>query len=251
MKSQKTLKAGKQLYGMYSNEDFEVWETLVNRQLPALHKAASTDYLRCLELLDFQNRKIPSFKEIRKTLLPLTAWQLHGVEEIVEIEPFLCLMTERKFPATTWIRAKEQMDYLEEPDMFHDVFGHVPLLADKRFAGFLQALGDLGVKFLKYPKAQIMVQRMYWFTVEFGLIEEQGRLKAYGAGIISSPGEMANFQTDKPEILPFDVEEIVATDFRTDVIQPKYFVIDSLEQLYQSKEKLQTILFDKFKARSA
>lgn len=251
MKSQKTLRAGKQLYEMYNDEDFEVWETLVERQLPALQKAASADYLRCLELLNFQNGKIPSFQKIRKTLLAGTAWQLHGVEEIVEIEPFLWLMTEKKFPATTWIRAKEQIDYLEEPDMFHDVFGHVPLLADERFAGFLQGLGDLGIQFLKYPQAQVMVQRMYWFTVEFGLIMEPDGLKAYGAGIISSPGELAHFQTDKPEIRPFGVKEIVSTDFRTDIIQPKYFVIDSLEQLYQSKEELQTILYNTFKARSA
>jgi len=245
MKDQKTLQNGQQVFDHYTAEDHEVWKILVERQLPNLQAHASKEYLRCLDILRFGNGKIPNFRKMEEALSWRTGWALHGVEEIVDIEPFLRLMVLKHFPATTWIRGRHQIDYLEEPDMFHDVFGHVPLLADEHFSGFLKALGVLGRQFMHEPKALLMVQRMYWFTVEFGLIDED-EVKAYGAGVISSPGELAHFQTETAVKRSFSVKEISETDFRTDIIQPLYFVIDSLEQLYQSVDEFRVLLEKNF-----
>jgi len=240
MKNIKTLNKGEQVFENYSAEDREVWRTLYNRQLPNF-KYFSQHYLDAIAAVGLDDGNIPNFKKIENVLQGSTGWRLSGVEEIVDLDGFLDLMKKRCFPATTWIREMSQLDYLEEPDMFHDVLGHVPLLNNSNFANFLQALGAVGHEFCDDEQALIMVQRMYWFTVEFGLIDENG-VKGYGAGIISSPAEIEHAMGAGSEKRPFDVEEIMDTDFRTDVLQSVYYVIDSLEQLYESIDTVREVI---------
>ena len=138
----------------------------------------------------------------------------------------------------------EQLDYLEEPDMFHDVFGHVPLLCNQAYVDFFKGISDFALKNIHNAKAIKLLGRLYWFTIEFGLIEEEGHLKIYGAGIISSKGETEHCSSKKAKQLPFDIQTIFETDYRTDVFQETYFVIDSFEQLYNSLEKIELLLYE-------
>lgn len=238
----------KQIYGKYKEEDFEVWNLLFNRQMAILPGLASTEYLEGIKKTNFSADKIPDFLELNQILREQTGWSLEVVPGIIPEREFFPLLANKKFPATTWLRKKSQLDYLEEPDMFHDVFGHVPLLTNKHFCDFFEALGELGVKYLENEKVISMLGRIYWFTVEFGLIREnstvsvQARdntmpetsLRIYGAGILSSHGETKFCLSDVPAHLPFDTLSVMNTPFQNDRIQDKYFIIDSFEQLYNS-----------------
>lgn len=237
-----TLQEGKQIYAAYTEEDFEVWQMLFNRQQQNLSRYFSSTYVGCMEAVGMANGKVPNFNSINKSLNKTTGWCLHGVEAIVDIEPFLTGMEAKRFPATTWVRSMAKLEYLEEPDMFHDVFGHVPLLAHKPYADFLHNLGVLGLKYAGKSGCLRMIQRMYWFTVEFGLIEEDFELKAYGAGLISSPGEIMHYLSDESEKRLFSVKEILNTEFRTDVYQNLYFVIKDFEQLYACLGEIEACL---------
>lgn len=241
MKNLKTLEGTKQVFDQYTDEDRQVWKALYGRQQPSMENFFAQEYMTALADIGLDDGEIPNFDKINNVLGTSTRWGLHGVKEIVEIEDFLDLMMSRSFPATTWLRTMTQLDYLEEPDMFHDVLGHVPLLNNSSFASFLHQLGKIGTEFDHSPKALTMIQRMYWFTVEFGLIEQNG-LKAYGAGVISSHGELLNFQSDVSIKKPFDAKEIMATDFRSDIVQPIYYVIDSMDQLNESLKDVRGII---------
>lgn len=237
----KTLDGTKQVFKHYTDEDRQVWKALYDRQEPSMEKYFAKEYMTALGEIGLDDGEIPNFEKINEVLGTSTQWGLHGVKEIVEIEDFLDLMISRSFPATTWVRTMSQLDYLEEPDMFHDVLGHVPLLNNPSFASFLHELGKIGTEFNHNPAALTMIQRMYWFTVEFGLIEQNG-LKAYGAGVISSHGELLNFQSDASAKKRFDTKEIMATDFRSDIVQPIYYVIDSMDQLNESLNDVRRII---------
>jgi len=143
-----------------------------------------------------------------------------------------------------------ELDYLEEPDMFHDVFGHVPLLSHPTFCAFFKGLAEIAMKYIGDPKTTEMLGRMYWFTIEFGLIRENGALKIYGAGILSSHGETKFSLSDKPKHLPFDVATVLEQDYDNMKIQDKYFVIESFEQLFQSLDEIEIYVSEKFEKRS-
>lgn len=179
---------------------------------------------------------------MNKILSRQTGWGLEVVAGIIPEKEFFPLLANKKFPATTWLRKKSQLDYLEEPDMFHDVFGHVPLLTDKNFCDFFEEVGKLGVKYIDNVKILAMLGRIYWFTVEFGLIREKGNLKIYGAGILSSHGETKFCLSDVPAHFAFDAKVIMDTPFQNDRIQDKYFVIESFRQLYDSAEVIRKII---------
>lgn len=250
----------KQNYSNYKEEDFEVWKLLFERQITILPKVASSEYLNGIENICFTKNKIPDFSEVNKLLEKQTGWGLEVVAGIIPENEFFPLLANKKFPATTWLRKKSQLDYLEEPDMFHDVFGHVPLLTNKHFCDFFQALGKLGIKYTDNAKIVTMLGRIYWFTVEFGLIREstsfnqmltspkeegtpsQNSLKIYGAGILSSHGETKFCLSEVPQHLAFDAEVIMNTPFQNDRIQDKYFVIESFKQLYDSIEIIKKII---------
>lgn len=232
----------KQEYNMYNAEDFEVWETLFERQMKIIPEVASYEYLEGISNIGFTKDKIPDFKEVNKTIGKQTGWEITVVPGIIAEPIFFDLLSHKKFPATTWLRKMHELDYLPEPDMFHDVFGHMPLLTNELFCNFFQSIGKLGVKYPSNEKITTMLGRIYWFTVEFGLINNNEKKKIYGAGILSSHGETKFSLSQEPQHLPFDAELIMNTPYQNDKIQDKYFVIDSFEQLYSSIETIENII---------
>ena len=231
-----------QIYGNYNEEDFQVWKLLYERQIKNLPKAASKTYLDGLGKVVFEAERIPKFSETNEILSSLTGWRLAVVPGIVPDYTFFELMSNKRFPATTWLRKMEELDYLEEPDMFHDVFAHVPLLSNQSFVDFLEELSKIGLEYVGNDYAIELLSRVYWFTVEFGLIRENDELRIYGAGILSSAGETKYCLSDEPEHHEFSVAKMVDTPYRKDVFQKEYFIIESYEQLYQSLPEIRAVL---------
>lgn len=228
-----------QIYSNYTEHDFLVWKTLFNRQFTVLQPIVSQEYLKALQDVQFTPDKIPNFNEVAELLKPLTGWSLEVVPNISPQKIFFEFLSRKKFTATCWLRTMEQLDYLEEPDMFHDVFGHTPLLSNQRYVGFFKGISDIALKHIENPLAIELLGRIYWFTIEFGVIKENDKVKIYGAGIISSLGETKHCLSGKAAHLPFDVQTIFNTTFRTDILQDKYFVIESFQQLFDSLPEIE------------
>ncbi len=241
----------KQNYENYTAEDQKVWGILFDRQFPSLPQAATKEFLIGLDKVDFKGASIPNFEETNKVLRKLTGWEIYAVPGIVEDGLFFDLMANRKFPATTWVRKMSELDYLEEPDMFHDVFAHIPLLANQSFVDFLQAISKFGQEWIDDEWAIHLLSRIYWFTIEFGLIREDGELRIYGAGILSSSGETKYSLSDKPNHFDYDVDRILDTPYRKDNMQENYFIIDSYEQLYESLPEIKSKIEERLKAKAA
>ncbi len=246
-KSPPTLKNMKQVYEKYTKEDHLVWNILFDRQIKNLNEYASTTYLKGLEIIEFKSDKIPNFQRINQILDDFTGWEIVAVEGIVNDRLFFELLSDKKFPATTWVRKMSELDYLEEPDMFHDVFAHVPLLTNQQFVNFLEKLAQLALNQIQNDWAIQLISRIYWYTVEFGLIEESGELKIYGAGILSSAGETFYSVSQQPVHHQYNVERMLNTEYRKNHFQQEYFVIDAYETLYNSidtiEESLSTRIF--------
>lgn len=223
-----------QIYSDYTPHDFLVWKTLFDRQMKILEPNVSMAYLDALKTIQFTDSKIPDFNEVAAILKPLTGWSLEVVPNISPTPIFFQFLSRKKFTATCWLRSMDQLDYLEEPDMFHDVFGHAPLLSNQSYVDFFKGMSDIALRYMDDPRKIELLGRLYWFTIEFGMIQENGRLKIYGAGIISSKGETMHCLSEQTTHLPFDVKTILDTPYRTDILQDKYFVIDSFDQLYHS-----------------
>ncbi len=232
-------KPKEQIYTRYTSEDFEVWKILFDRQMKNLENHVSLDFLEALEKVKFRSDRIPDFTEVNAILQKHTGWGLHTVPNISEQPIFFNLLSQKKFTATCWLRSKEQLDYLEEPDMFHDVFAHTPLLSNEAYCKFFKAMGDLAMKHIHNPLIVAKLGRLYWFTIEFGMIYENRNMKAYGAGIISSSGETKNALSSSSQKFDFSVEKVFDTNFRTDILQEKYCVIDSFEELLASVPKIE------------
>lgn len=219
-------------YDKYTDEDFKVWELLYNRQIAQLPGAAVPEYIEGIRRVGFVADRIPRFDETNDLLRTYTGWELVVVPGLIPDKDFFELLADKKFPASTWLRTLSELDYLEEPDMFHDVFGHVPLLTNLDVVTYLQELSKIALRFISDPYAIELMSRIYWFTVEFGLIRDKGVLRIYGAGILSSKGETVySLHDPQPRRHPFDVERILNTPYRKDVFQKEYFVLDSFEQL--------------------
>ena len=231
-----------QIYSDYTLQDFEVWKALYNRQLNLLNPIVSKEYLSALQLVEFREDKIPNFTEINEILQKTTGWNLEVVPNISAQKEFFIFLSQKKFTSTCWLRTMAQLDYLEEPDMFHDVFGHVPLLSNEAYVGFFKGMSDIALKYIDNPKAIELLGRLYWFTIEFGLINEEGKVKIYGAGIISSKGETMNCLSPHAIHIPFDIKTVFSTDYRTDVFQECYFIINSFEELYASLTDIEILL---------
>jgi len=232
----------RQIYGNYNPEDFEVWRLLYDRQIVNLPEAATEAYLNGMKLTQFVADRIPNFDETNKILHQLTGWRLAVVPGLVPDYTFFELMSRKYFPATTWLRKMKELDYLEEPDMFHDVFAHVPLLTNQHFVNFLEELSKIGLQYCGNSWGIELLSRIYWFTVEFGLIRENGKLKIYGAGILSSAGETKFCLSDQPAHYEFNVRQIMATPYWKDHFQDKYFIINSYEQLYNSVPEIKQVI---------
>lgn len=213
----------------YTDKEHAVWAELFARQIDTLKPFACRAYLDGLGALELTAEVVPQVKTIDERLAALTGAGVKGVEAIIPQAEFSTLLSNRRFPVATFIRSREDMDYLQEPDIFHEVFGHTPMLTNEAFCQFLERFGALA---LSLPKSHIkQLYRIFWFTVEFGMIHEDGALKAFGAGIMSSPSEAAFAQSGEAEMLAFDLMTVLRTDYRIDIVQPVYFVIDSFEQL--------------------
>ncbi|GAB2940637.1 phenylalanine 4-monooxygenase [Hymenobacter coalescens] len=230
-----------QHYDQYTAEDRHVWQLLFERQLQALPGRAAPEFMEGLARIGFTADCIPDFRHTNQVLRRLTGWELVAVPGIVDDAVFFGLLAARKFPATTWLRKLSELDYLEEPDMFHDVFGHVPLLTNAAFCRFLHQLGHIGTLHASDPAAVELLARLYWFTVEFGLIRDAGSQQAriYGAGILSSAGETRYSLSTEPRRHAFSTEAVLDMAFRKDVFQTDYFVIDSLDQLHGALPQVQ------------
>jgi phenylalanine-4-hydroxylase len=220
-----------QQYEQYTNTDHAVWSILYTRQLETIRQVAYRNFIKGVEQLGFSDKKIPDFKVMNKKLEQLTGWQIYAVPGLISNSSFFERMKVKQFGATTWIRKQDELDYLEEPDMFHDVFGHIPLLTDPLICDYLYRMAKLAVKYIDNEDVIESVARLYWYTIEFGLVTEKSELKIYGAGILSSIGETEYCLSDKATLVPFDLQEIVRTPYIKDTFQKKYFVLQSFSQL--------------------
>ena len=215
----------------YTPEEHATWGTLFARQAKLLPGRASNAWLRGLDVLKLSKPGIPDFEELSERLMKLTGWQVVAVPGLVPDDVFFDHMANRRFVAGNFIRRPDQLDYLQEPDVFHDVFGHVPMLADPVFADYLAAYGRGGQRALGLDALKFL-GRLYWYTVEFGLIAEPEGLRIYGSGIVSSYAE-SRFALDdpSPNRIAFDIARVMRTDYRIDNFQQNYFVIPSFDEL--------------------
>jgi len=220
-----------QNYAAYSAADHATYRQLYERQSALLPGLASDAFIAALPSLGIQDR-IPRFEEINERLYKATRWEIVAVPGLIPEVPFFTLLANRQFPVTDWIRTPAELDYIVEPDVFHDLFGHVPLLFNPVFADYVQRYGQGGLKAAELGACE-MLSRLYWYTIEFGLIREADGLRAYGAGILSSPGELPYaVQSPEPQRLPLVLERTLRTRYQIDRYQRTYFVIDSFEQLF-------------------
>ena len=220
-----------QRYGGYTKDDHEAWQMLFDRQMTYLADHASQTYLTGARLINLRRDRVPPLTDINERLKPRTGWQSRAVPGYLPPKAFFACLSRREFPTTVVIRPKTSLDYLPQPDIFHDVFGHVPLHADPIFADFLQTYGLAALK-CDDDEHTKRLARLFWFTVEFGLIREGGELKVYGSGLISSPGESRHSLTSSEvERRPFDLETVCDTHFEIDHYQPILYVLESFEQL--------------------
>ena len=221
-----------QNWAAYTAQDHDTYHRLYLRQCEQLPGLASAAFIAALPQLGAKER-IPRFDDINERLYKATRWQLVAVPGLIPEVPFFTLLANRKFPVTDWIRKPEEFEYIVEPDIFHDLFGHVPLLFNPVFADYVQRYGQGGLKAQGLGSCE-MLSRLYWYTIEFGLIREAGQLRAYGAGILSSSGELAySVQSPEPQRIPLQLERTMRTRYKIDTYQQTYFVIDSFEQLFE------------------
>jgi phenylalanine-4-hydroxylase len=215
----------------FTQAEHAVWDTLFKRQVAMLPGRASDAFLRGVDVLKLTKPGIPDFAELSARLTALTGWRVVAVPGLVPDDVFFDHLANRTFVAGNFIRRADQLDYLQEPDVFHDVFGHVPMLADPVFADYMVAYGKGGQRAGSLGALKRLA-RLYWYTVEFGLIEEAGALRIYGAGIVSSRGESIFALDDpSPNRIGFDLHRVMRTDYRIDDYQQSYFVIPSFEAL--------------------
>lgn len=220
-----------QNWDAFTADEHAMWDRLFARQSAMLPGRASEAFLRGIDVLKLEKPGIPDYRELNARLTAATGWQVVAVPGLVPDDVFFDHLANRRFPAGNFIRTPEQLDYLQEPDVFHDVFGHVPMLADPVFADYMVAYGEGGLRSLKFDALK-QLARLYWYTVEFGLIREAGGLRIYGAGIVSSYAESVfALDSDSPNRIGFDLARVMRTDYRIDDFQQNYFVIDSLDQL--------------------
>ncbi|GHA06630.1 phenylalanine 4-monooxygenase [Oceanisphaera arctica] len=219
----------------YSGEENAIWHTLIERQLACVKGRACDEYMAGLARLAMPHDRIPQLDDINRVLEPATGWQVGRVPALISFDRFFELLANRRFPVATFIRSRQELDYLQEPDIFHELFGHCALLTNPAFARFTHTYGQLGRD--ASPKDRGFLARLYWFTVEFGLLNTPSGRRIYGGGILSSPGETRHvFESDMPEFRPFDILDVLRTPYRIDIMQPVYYVLDSIDDLFAIAE---------------
>lgn len=224
--------ADKNGYIHYTDTENETWQILIERQQKIIENRACDDYLRGLELLKMPHDRIPQCDEISSVLKKQTGWAVQQVAEIIPLSKFFELLANRHFPAATFIRTREELDYLQEPDIFHEFFGHCPLLTNQAYADFLQWYGQQAIKVDR--RIQNLMGRLFWFTVEFGLIKSNDSFSIYGGGILSSKEETVYaIESKLAKREPMDIKTVLRTPYRYDIIQPLYYYLNDLKDLYQ------------------
>ncbi len=231
----KALKTDENGYVQYNENDIATWQILYSRQAPLALKHACRPYIEGFERLAICESAPAQIPDIDKTLKAQTGWTLEPVPALINFNRFFGLLANNKFPAATFMRRPEEIDYLEEPDLFHEVVGHCPMLTNEQFAKFSQWIGKIGVD--GTPKQQKTLARLYWFTVEFGLIREDDQLKIFGGGILSSPLEILHsLDATVVEHRKFNLRQILRTEYKINEPQPIYYVLDNFEQLLSLKD---------------
>jgi len=233
----------------YTSAEHGVWRTLFERQSKVLPGRACDEFLNGLKKLGLGADRIPDLERLSDTLDKVTGWRVVPVPSLVPDEVFFDHLAHRRFPAGQFIRKPQELDYLEEPDIFHDVFGHVPMLAHPVFADYMEAYGKGGQRALKEFQALKNLARLYWYTVEFGLIEKPEGLRIYGSGIVSSRTEsIYSVESPSPNRIHFDLERVMRTEYRIDDFQESYFVIGSFDELFQETYKDFAALYRKLQS---
>lgn len=217
----------------YSDADHQTWKTLFERQVKVLKDTACDEYMEGLKTLGLTADEVPNFDKMNENLQKTTGWEVLPVQGLISSRPFFTMLENKKFPAGTFIRTPEELDYLEEPDIFHDVFGHIPLLTNPAYAEYMQVYGKAGHDAMDNKGVKYLA-RLNWYTIEFGLIKNGDDIKTYGAGIVSSYGEAKYALGDpSPNHIQFDLERVLQTGYYIDDLQASYFVIDSFEKLFE------------------
>jgi phenylalanine-4-hydroxylase len=226
-----------QRYDQYGAEAHDVWRILYERRMTTLREEGCELFLKGIERIGLAPDRVPDLAEVNQRLAAATGWAAVGVTGFIPAAQFFRCLERRRFPTTLAVRPREMLDYLPEPDIFHDVFGHVPLHAQPVFADFLQRFGELAAASRTEHELTAMA-RLFWFTVEFGLIREAGKVKVYGSGLISSHGDAMNALGPACDRRPFSLDAVLAQPFEIDHFQNVLFVIDSFDQLFEAVKEL-------------
>ena len=217
------------VYPAYHQSDHETWKTLYQRQMAALPNRVCEEYVNGVDRLNFSPDRIPSLKELSHIFNLTTGWKVARVPGLIHEQDFFGLLHRKVFPSTDYIRGKEELDYTPAPDLFHDMFGHMPLLPDQNFASFYQMVGEAALSAKGETRKEL--ETLHWFTVEFGLIKKSEGMRIYGAGIISSKEEIKHALSDNVKVYPFDPDRVVKQEYDVWHLQPILFAIDSFQQL--------------------
>jgi phenylalanine-4-hydroxylase len=222
-----------QNYAQYTPEDHATWAELVRRQQPQVERYACRQYLEGFEIIGLQKDRLPSLADISRKLNPRTGWSTTPISGFLPAAAFFEMLAARMFPTTTYVRSRESLEYTPEPDIFHDVFGHVPMHAHTVFADFLQHYGAV-CKRLSDADVLERLGRLFWYTVEFGLIRQDGAIKFYGSGVISSRRESLHVIEGQCLVRDFNLDEVLATPVKVDEVQKTLFAIESFDQVYEA-----------------
>jgi phenylalanine-4-hydroxylase len=227
----------------YTAEQHAIWTELVSRRMPQLKDHACAEYLEGFEQIGLQVDELPVLAEVSARLEPRTGWNSTAVSGFLPADAFFEMLAARKFPTTTWIRSRDAMEYTPEPDIFHDVFGHVPMHAHPVFADFLEHYGTVCAG-LRNPMDLERMGRLFWFTVEFGVIREAGKIKVYGSGLISSHGECTRVveRGSGVEVREFDLQKVLEEPVDTGSMQKVLYAIESFDQLYEATKDAESRL---------
>lgn len=236
-------------WGAYTAEEHALYRRLFERQSKLVPRYACPEWIEAIGRLDAA-KEIPDLEKTSRLLKGKSGWEIVAVPGLIPDDAFFTHLANRRFPVTVWLRKPEELDYIVEPDVFHDFFGHVPLLFDRTYADHLYEYGKGGLKAMRLDAVKLLA-RLYWYTIEFGLIKVGSSVKAYGAGLLSSGGELAYCVEDpRPRRLPFDLERIMTTSYQIDRYQDTYFVIDSFEQLMRETAPDFTPIYARLRASS-
>ncbi len=223
-------------WNAYTEDQHLVWAELVGRRIPQLAEHACEEYLSGFEQIGLKQDQIPDLAAVNARLAPRTGWNATPVSGYLPAEAFFEMLAARRFPTTTTLRGRESLEYIPEPDIFHDVFGHVPMHAHPVFADFLQSYGQVCAGLTRKEDIERM-GRLFWFTVEFGVIRQSGEIKLYGSGLISSHGESSYVISGGPEIRPFNLDEVLNREFSISEMQTVLYAVESFDQIYEATEE--------------